>query len=81
MPEVKFADGLIVKDANDAPDYVKMKLSFKCEEFHKTMKDNSKSGWLNVEVKESKKGKLYAAIDTWEPKQQDNTPPEDSIPF
>jgi len=65
--ETQFIDGLIVKAPNQgAPDYVKAKLSIKREELIAWLQSQS-GDWINVEVKESKGGKWYAAVDTWKP--------------
>jgi len=65
-----FADGLIVKRKENAPDFVKHNLAFKVDDFVKFLRDNDKKGWVNVDVKESKGGKLYAELDTFEPQKQ-----------
>ena len=70
--EKKFIDGLIVKRNEKAPDFVICNLSFKCEDFVAFLKANHKNGWLNVNVKKSKGGKLYAEVDTWQPKAKDS---------
>ena len=75
MSDIIFAQGLIVKDA--APEYVRAKLSFKSEEFIQFLKDHDKNGWVNVEVKVSKGGKLYAQLDTWEPNTKSVEPNEE----
>ena len=64
-----FVDGLIVKRHPNAPDFVKASLSFKMEEFTAFARQHHKDKWLNVQIKESKGGKLYAELDTWEPNQ------------
>lgn len=77
MADKVFVDGMIVKDAK--PDFVKCKVSISCKEFDAFMNANHKNGWLNIDVKESKNGKLYAELDTWEPKSQQE--PEDDCPW
>ncbi len=67
----KFVDGMIVKRKPKAPDFVKCSLSFKCADFVTFMKANHKKGWLNVDLKMSKGGKLYAEVDTWEPEAKE----------
>ena len=62
-----FADGLIVKRHENAPDSVICKLSIKRAEFEKFMAENSNDGWINLDVKRSRKGKLYAELDQWKP--------------
>lgn len=65
--ETQFIDGLIVKAPNgNAPEYVKAKLSIKREELIGWLQSQD-GDWINVEVKESKGGKWYAAVDTWKP--------------
>lgn len=74
MSEVKFIDGLIVKEGK--PDFVKAKLSFKIEEFAKFVKENQKDGWLNIDILESKNGKLYGKLNDFTPEKK-----EDDMPF
>lgn len=67
MSDIKFIDGLIVKAPhNNAPEYVKAKLSIKREELIAwlTQQDGE---WVNAEIKESQGGKWYCAVDTWKP--------------
>ena len=84
MSEVKFIDGLIVKEGK--PDFVKAKLSFKIEEFAKFVKENQKDGWLNIDILESKNGKLYGKLNQFEPNKMANdlnksTEDKDDLPF
>ena len=63
----KFINGLIVKAPNDnAPDYVKAKLSIKREELIGWLESES-GEWINADIKVSQQGKWYAAVDTWKP--------------
>lgn len=67
--ETQFIDGLIVKAPHEnAPEYVKAKLSIKREELIAWLQSQS-GDWINVEVKESRNGKWYAAVDAWKPEQ------------
>jgi hypothetical protein len=45
-------------------------VSIKVDEFIVFLKDNVKKGWVNLDLKESKGGKHYFQLDTWEPKPQ-----------
>ena len=65
--EPEFIDGLIAKKPNaKAPKWVLMNLSFKCEELINFIQTHSdESGWLNIDVKESKAGKIYCQLNTW----------------
>lgn len=69
--EKVFIDGMIVKRHEKAPDFVICNLSLKGEELVPFMRKHQKDGWVNVQVKRSKGGKLYAELDTWEPKEQE----------
>lgn len=62
-----FADGLLVRRHENAPDFVTCSLSFKVSEFANFMAQNSNDGWLNIQVKQGKNGKYYAELDTWRP--------------
>lgn len=94
--ETEFVNGLIVKAPNEnAPEYVKAKLSIRREELIAWLQ--SRSGeWVNADVKVSQGGKWYAAVDNWRPNGEQRqerqaaprreTPPadfddSDSIPF
>jgi hypothetical protein len=67
MADKVFTEGMIIKAPHqNAPSFVKLKLSFKAEDFRKFLNDNAKNGWVNVDVKESKDGKLYGELDTYE---------------
>jgi hypothetical protein len=70
--DITFTDGMICKSPSaQAPDFIKVNLSFKVEEFIEFLQKNSKAGWVNVQVKESRAGKWYGAVDTWEPTKQE----------
>lgn len=65
--DTQFIDGLIVKAPHEnAPDYVKAKLSMKREELIAWLQSQT-GDWVNGEVKVSQSGKWYAAVDTWKP--------------
>jgi hypothetical protein len=67
--DAKFIDGLIVKAPNEnAPDYVKAKLSIKRQELIAWLQQQE-GEWINADLKVSSAGKWYAAVDTWKPNQ------------
>lgn len=67
MSDIEFIDGLIVKEPRDgAPDYVKARLSIKREDLLAWLAARDDE-WINADVKESKGGKWYAAVDNWKP--------------
>jgi len=67
MSEIKFVDGLLVKAPRDgAPDFIKCAISIKREELIAWL-NNQGGEWINIDVKESKGGKWYAAVNDWKP--------------
>ena len=86
--EIEFVDGLIVKAPHqNAPDFVKAAISIKVEDLGKWLRAKFKAGdeWVNIDVKESKGGKWYAAVSTFKPKQKEESkkaPADDpDVPF
>ena len=65
--EIIFPDGFIVKRNPNAPEWVLANVSIKVDEFVKFLKEHDKNGWVNLELKNSKEGKPYLQLDTWEP--------------
>lgn len=66
--ETEFVEGLIVKAPRDgAPDFVKASISIKREELIEWLSGRD-GEWVNVDVKESRNGKWYAAVNTYQPK-------------
>lgn len=88
--DIQFVDGLLVKAPHEnAPSFVKASISIKVADLGAWLRAQYKAGnteWINVDVKESKGGKWYAAVSTFKPKEKDapSRKPkddEDSIPF
>jgi hypothetical protein len=74
MSDIKFIDGLIVKAPHErAPDFVKARLSIKREELIAWLQAQE-GEWVNAEVKVSKGGKWYAAVDERKPQQRGEAP-------
>lgn len=65
-----FADGFVFKRNEKAPDFVVGNISVKVEEAVAFLKQHTKNGWVNLQVKNSQGGKYYMELDTFEPKQQ-----------
>jgi hypothetical protein len=79
--EIEFVDGLIVKAPNErAPDFVKAQISIKVADLGQWLREKYKAGdeWINLDVKEAKSGKWYAAVSTFKPKKQEETKPAQS---
>ena len=67
MTDIEFVNGLIFKAPNEkAPDFVRAKGSIKVSELMAWL-DGRETEWVNFDVKISKGGKWYAAVDSWEP--------------
>lgn len=90
--DIEFVNGLIVKAPHEkAPDFVKATISIKVADLGMWLREKHKAGneWVNIDVKESKGGKWYAALSTYEPKAKVEEPKptssfadmEDDIPF
>ena len=71
-----FGEGIFFKTKENAPDFVLGAVSIKVDEFIVFLKDNVKKGWVNMDLKESKGGKHYFQVDTWEPKPKADAPEE-----
>jgi hypothetical protein len=73
--EKDFVDGMIVKRPHEnAPDFIKANISIKLDEFKgwigQFVKNNPGDEWINIDIKESQKGKLYAERNTYKPEQK-----------
>ena len=69
--EKVFADGLIAKRRDNAPDYVIVNLSVKVDEFIAFLRNNERNGWVNLGVKRGRTGNLYTELDTFDPKKKE----------
>jgi len=68
-------NGIIAKNPRvGAPSFVVGSISFKVDEFIKSLKENEKNGWVNANLKTSRDGKLYIELDTWEPGSNSGPP-------
>jgi hypothetical protein len=78
--EIEFPNGLMVKAPRDgAPDFVKAAISIKREELIEWL-ENRDGDWINLDVKEAKSGHWYAAVNTFKPKQREETKPGANVP-
>ena len=68
--EKQFVNGLFFKRPNEkAPEYIIGTLSAKRNELMAFL-GQQEGDWVNMVIKESKKGNLYIQIDDWKPKKQ-----------
>ena len=69
--EIEFVNGMIVKAPHqNAPDFVKAAISIKVADLSEWLSQRDEE-WVNIDVKESKGGKWYAAVSTFKPKQRE----------
>ena len=64
-----FVSGLFCRMPNDkAPAFILLDMSFKPHEFFTWCQDRmDEKGWVNIQVKKSQKGTIYAELNTWKP--------------
>ena len=82
-----FADGFSFKRQENAPDFVVGRLSMKVDDAIAFIKQHTKSGWVNLNIKTARSGNHYLELDTYEPKGGATSKPttkkesDDNIPF
>lgn len=64
--EKVFANGIIFKRNDKAPDWVIGNISIKADDFSQFMNQNLKNGWLNLGIKKASSGKIYIELDTYD---------------
>ena len=83
--KIEFVDGLLVKAPSaKAPEWVKATISIKVVDLGKWLREKYKNGdeWINLDVKESKKGAWYASVSKFKPKEMsEKGKDDDPIPF
>ena len=84
--EKVFANGILFKRNENAPEFIVGSLSLKVEEAIIFLQENQKNGWVNIDIKQSQGGKYYCELDTWQPKPKNEGQASggsfgDSIPF
>jgi len=73
MSDIEFLNGISVKAPHiKAPDFVKGSISIKREELISALSEKNEE-WINLDIKVSKKGTWYMAINTWKPDTPSNT--------
>ena len=76
MTEEKiFADGFLFKRKETAPEFVIGSLSLKVDEAIAFIKNNTKAGWVNLDIKQARSGNYYLELDTFEPKAKGESKP------
>ena len=68
-----FADGFSFKTRENQPDFVVGRLSIKIEDALAFLKERADNGWVNLNINKARSGNYYCELDTWKPKQNENT--------
>lgn len=80
-----FANGIIFKRNDNTPQWIVGKLSIKEKDAIEFIKEHSKNGWLNLDIKESykDKSKYYLELDTYQKAEVSQEPKanNDDLPF
>ena len=81
MSEKNFVAGMFFKSPSPkAPDWIKGNISIRVKDFMEWFAANSEGEeWLNVDVKESKGGKLYCELSTYKRGQAKPTGEQNSF--
>jgi len=76
--DIEFVNGLYFKPKNEkAPDFVLGSISIKPADLMTWLTSKQGEDWVNIDIKESKAGKVYCAVSTWKPNEQ---PPAQAAP-
>lgn len=78
-----FADGFFFdRPREGAPEFVKGRMSIKVEEAIPFLKANvNEKGYINLDLKLSREGKLYLQLDTWKPAPKEDVAFDKNVPM
>jgi len=84
MADKIFISGFYIKESDK--DWILCKLGINIEQFSKFVKEHKDGEFMNIDICESKNGKIYASLNTFKPKKEEpkHEEPEeekDSLPF
>ena len=65
--EKKFVSGVFVSRKETAPAFIKASLSFTDKFIEYFNQNKNEKGYCNIDLKESKEGKLYLDLNDWQP--------------
>ena len=78
MGEITFVNGLSASAPHEnAPSFVKARLSIKRDAMIDWLK--AQPEWINADVKESRGGKWYCAVDDWKPDADYRSAPSPTV--
>ena len=79
MSDIEFPKGLMVKEKHPkAPDFVICGVSIQRKELGNWLRGKEED-WINLQIKRSKKGELYIAVDNWEPESKPSVATESPV--
>lgn len=81
MSEINFPNGIkFEKPKEGTPDFIKGKISINVLDFSMWMEANkNERGWINIDLKKSKEGKLYLQLNDYKPATSPKQPLEGEI--
>jgi len=70
--ETIFTDGLVFRMPSEkAPDFILLSMAVKAHKFFQWCQEHQdERGWVNITIKRSQKGTIYADLDTWKPEKK-----------
>ena len=76
MADKIFINGMFAnKPHQNAPSFVKASVSINADDFIPFLEQNkNRTGYVNIDIKESKGGNYYAELNTWQPSAKDKEP-------
>lgn len=70
------------KPREGAPEFIKGSISIKLKDFFEFAKQhNNGTGWMNIDLKKSKGGKLYLSLNTWKKGDKKEDAPQQGDEF
>lgn len=81
MSKIVFPEGIIFRRApENAPEWIKGKISFKVDEFTKWMKQyKNEDGWVSLDIRKAMKGNLYLALNEYKKKDKEPSEPSQTV--
>ena len=83
MTDIEFAEGIFPRAPSpNAPDFVKGQIKIKIDDaiaFLESKRDSGKD-WIDLDVKESRAGKWYASVNTWQENKSGNNATANASP-
>lgn len=68
-----FVNGIIFKRNPNAPEFIIGSMSVKIDEFKAFMDKHNNNGWVNLDIKKSKTGKIYVELNTYRLQKNDDS--------